>query len=164
MKYVVKMNEVVSRLLTAVGAVLVVLLMLGISAAAISRYFFNRPIASMTELSAYSLLFITFLGAPLLASEDGHIAVDVVPNSLRPKGREIMNAVMNFLSCAITLAIAWFALNTTLHSSANHEVTADILKVPMDFMFGLICVGSFFMALGFFTNGIRKLRELPNIK
>lgn len=159
----INLNEAIVRFLTQIGAILTIALMVGISGAAISRYFFGRAIASMTEMSAYALLFITFLGAPLLAAHDGHISVDVVPNSLRPRQRTLMHAAINFLSCAIAFAIAWFAFITAQHSYANHEVTADILAAPEGFMFGLIALGAFFMGSGFLASGLKKMHDLFHI-
>lgn len=160
MKVILKLNDVLSKVLTGISAILVIALMVGIVVAAISRYFFDHSIASITQLSAYSLLFITFLGAPLLAGQDGHISVDVFPNTLPRKGRDVVNAVVNFASAVVMFGIAWFAFVTTVHAALNHEVDANILEMPMDWLFGLIGAGSFFTGLAFVSAGLKKIARL----
>lgn len=56
------------------------------------------------EASEYSLLFITFLGAPYLLEKNMHVVLDLVYNSFQRRWRLIfqtINASIGFLVCAI---------------------------------------------------------------
>ena len=42
------------------------------------RYFLNRPLVWVLELTEYALLWVTFLGAAWLLRQGGHVQVDVI--------------------------------------------------------------------------------------
>ena len=58
-----------------ISGIIIVLIMLAICVNVIMRYFLNRPIAGIDEISEYLLLFITFIGLQNLGLIVDHAAV-----------------------------------------------------------------------------------------
>jgi TRAP-type C4-dicarboxylate transport system permease small subunit len=56
----------------------------------VMRYFLNRPLQWVIELTEYALLYITFLGTAWLLKKDGHIAVDVMLFRLGPRAQAFL--------------------------------------------------------------------------
>jgi len=59
-----------------VCAFFLTVLVVAISAAVIFRYLLNSPLAWPEELARYSLVWLTFIGAPLATKSYSHIVVD----------------------------------------------------------------------------------------
>ena len=53
-----------------ISGIIIVLIMLAVCANVIMRYFLNRPIVGIDEISEYLLLFITFIGSAWLLREE----------------------------------------------------------------------------------------------
>ncbi len=145
-------NDLLSGYLALIGGIVIVGLMLIISAAAVSRYFFGRAIASVTELSAYGLLFITFLGAPLLAGKNGHVSVDILSNAFGKKGRKVLGIYSSVISFLISLLLAVYGIKSTYKAYVGHEVVVNILRTPKYLLLGFISLGCFLMAISFLLN------------
>lgn len=113
LKKVSSINTFLSDYLALIGGLIILLLMLAVVGGAISRYFFGRAVASVTELSAYSLLFITFLGGPFLARTNGHISVDLLPTILRERSKKVVTIVTNLFSFLTSIVLAWYGFENT---------------------------------------------------
>ncbi|QQE78185.1 TRAP transporter small permease [Alicyclobacillus sp. SO9] len=156
---VVMLNERIAKYLTLIAGIIIMALMFTITISALSRHFLDRPMAWVTDTSTYALLFVTFLGAPLLAVENRHINVEMLPASLGRRGKAVVQFVTNLVSFAMSLIIAWFALKTTLQAYTEHEVDTNILATPMYLLFGIIVVGALFMAFSFLINALQPSRN-----
>ena len=60
-----------------VAGLLLAFILLSVCLEVVMRYFFNRPLQWVVELTEYALLYITFLGTAWLLRSEGHINVDV---------------------------------------------------------------------------------------
>lgn len=147
-------NDHLSSFLALVGGIIIVLMMVAIAYASISRYFFGKAIASITELSSYSLLFITFLGGPLLARKNGHVSVDILPSILGKRGKMVIKVFASLVSFIVTLLLAWFGLKSTINAYHTHEIVVDILRTPKYLLLAMITLGCFLMSISFLTNAL----------
>lgn len=68
-----------------------------------SRYLFGTSRLWVIEVSEYSLLFMTFLGAPYLLEKNRHVVIDIVYENLSPGPKllaTLFNATLGLLICA----------------------------------------------------------------
>lgn len=148
-------NDLLSGFLALIGGIIIVGLMLIISGAAISRYFFGQAMAAATDLSGYSLLFITFLGAPYLAGRNGHVRVDVLPQLLGGKAQAVIEIFAGVVSVLVSLLLAWYGFKSTYQAYVDHEVVINILSTPKFILLAIISVGCFLMAISFLSNVLK---------
>ena len=79
MKILAKVGTIFDRTigyLAFVAAIIIILTMLAVSAQIVMRYFLNRPMIWVMEITEISLLFITFLGTAWLLRREGHVKID----------------------------------------------------------------------------------------
>lgn len=138
-----------AKMLAYLGGALIVVMMVMIAVATTSRYFFGHAMATVTELSAYSLLVVTFLGAPHLARTAGHISVDIIHNAVKGKARTILDVFANFVSVLVCLYVAIVASLTAYDSYAMNERIVNVLGTPKYMLFSVIALGAFFTAIAF---------------
>jgi TRAP-type C4-dicarboxylate transport system permease small subunit len=62
------------------------------------------------DVAEYSLLVITFLGAPWVLVHGGHISIDIVTGQLAPERRRRVTLAVNALCAAVCGALLWFSL------------------------------------------------------
>lgn len=148
-----------SELLALAGGVLIVGLMLLISVATISRYFFGEAMAWSTEIGAFSLLFITMLGGPLLARDNAHINVDILPNSLGPRGSKIVIIFASTAALLVSLFLGWHGLKSAIEAFYSKQMIVSMLRTPKYVMLAVITGGFFLIAAGFFKYVLKQLNS-----
>ncbi|RLB19362.1 MAG: hypothetical protein DRG63_01005, partial [Deltaproteobacteria bacterium] len=76
-----KLASLIDRITDAmaiVAALLLFFMMFSICLEVVLRYFDLQPLTWVTEITEYILFYVTFLGAPWLLKEDGHVRVDII--------------------------------------------------------------------------------------
>lgn len=149
MKLLAKVNTILDRtagFLALLAAVLIVFIMLSITAeVSIARLLFNRPQAWVVDLSEYSLLFITFLGAAWVLKRDGHVKMDLVLTQLKPRAQLVMSIITSIIGTIICLALTWYGTRTTWNAFQLGLRTATVMELPRGPIFAVIPVGSFLL-------------------
>ena len=141
-------DRILNLLLFPAGAILVFIL-LSITAEVIMRYFFNRPITWVVEISEYSLLYITFLGAAWVLREEGHAKVDAVLWRLPQKARAFVNMVTSVAGTLICMVLLWQGALMTWENFQSGYLTQTILEVPKYLILAIVPVGSFLLVIQF---------------
>lgn len=147
--------DVVMNVMAYIAAILTAFLTIAISYATISRFFFGQPMAWVVEISCYSLVYITFLAAPWLLREDGHVKIDLIPNLLPPEKQSRLKIVVCILGLTASIILLIFGYRITLSNYLSNVITMDILRIPKYLLLIVIPFGSFFLVLQF-------LRDLLN--
>lgn len=74
-----------------------------------------------TEVTEYALYWMTFLGAPWVLKEGGHISIDILPQRLGPAARARLARVIALLGALISAILLYYAIAVLL--KAVHEQT-----------------------------------------
>ncbi len=165
MKFFKKTSSIIdllSEFLFLTGGIIIVGVMLLITVATISRYFFGQAIAWATEVAGYSLLLVTFFGGPLLAIKNNHINVDIIPNILGDRGERIMIILSGLASSLVSGLIGYFALNATIEAYISQQMIVSFMRTPKYLLLGVIAGGFILMGLGFLKVAIRNITLLRN--
>lgn len=141
------------------AAVLLVFTMLGVSTDVSSRYFLNRPIPWLPEVTEYSLLYLTFLGATWVLIKHGHIKMDIVLNRLNPGVQHLLNGITSIICAVLCLVIAWYSAESTLENFRIGYFLPTELKPPKFIVLAIIPVGSFLLFIQFLREANRYLRH-----
>jgi C4-dicarboxylate transporter DctQ subunit len=163
MNYLTRMGralDIVNRAFSFLAALLLVFILLSVCLEVFMRYFLNRPLQWVVELTEYTLLFITFLGAAWLLHRGGHISVDVVVNRLSSRTQ----ARLRVLSCAIGILIcgvlAWYGTDVAWDHYQRKIYNITLMEVPKAPLLAIIPVGCLVLLLEFIRQCYRAIRAL----
>ena len=120
-----------SKFAAAVGAGVVVLMMLVVSYSVVNRYILNTPITWTDELSGYLVVALVMLGAADALRRGDHISVDLITARLATRGKQLVE----IWSCIVVLVFSSVLLissKKTIEYSVNFEIVSEgYLEVPM---------------------------------
>jgi len=154
--------DLLSEYLALAGGAIIVGLMLLISIATISRYFFGYAMAWSTEIGGFSLLLITFLGGPLLAKNNAHVSVDILPSFLGKRGKRNTAFFAFVMSFLVSLLIGWYGIKSTVGAFVENQMIVSILRTPKYILLAIITLGFILMAAGFLKNALKQLNFSKN--
>lgn len=140
----------------------VLFIMFSICYEVVVRFFRFQPPAWVTEITEYLLLYITFLGAPWVLREGGHVRVDVVVGKLRRKARRAFDFGTSLTGMLICCALVWFGARTAWDLYERGIPVIKTLAVPKFLLVGIIPVGSLLMIAEFVRRSHRLWRSLKS--
>jgi TRAP-type C4-dicarboxylate transport system permease small subunit len=112
----------------------------------IGRYVFDNTILSADEIQIFIMVFMTFLGAAVVAWRNHHLRMDVLVNALPPPVRRLIKIA----ELAVIVILAGFVLwNSTYYAEQMFNIgrVSDMAQMPMWIPHGVVAVGFGLMAL-----------------
>ena len=155
-----KLNKIIDRCniaLAGAAAVLMLIMMLAVCFAMASRYLFNRPFAFIIDYTAYSLVYVTFLGAPWLLQLRKHISVDILVETLPPSVSRWWNVVLDLTVMLVSAVVFYYSASLTINFYVRGVVAIDFLTTPRWLLIVSIPVGCFFLAIQALRNAIGRI-------
>ncbi len=120
----------------------------------LSRALLGHSRLWVIEVSEYSLLFITFLGAPYLLEKNMHVVLDIVYDSLGPGMRRLVttiNAAIGLAICAILTVVGIFVVL----DQYGVGVRQTTVMAPYSFWITVsMPIGMFLMSFQFLDKGL----------
>jgi len=141
---------------TTIG--LMAVLAIVVFVAVITRYFLNFPLAWSEEVSRYSFIWATFLGAVVCLREGAHLSVDLLVQRLslaRQRQVEITGRVLTTLLLGVVL---YSGIQVT---RVTHAQESPALGLPMSGVYAAVPVGAALMLLELAAAARRKPRRVP---
>jgi C4-dicarboxylate transporter, DctQ subunit len=132
-----------------VAAFLMAAMMVIITLDVIFRNLGYQSSAHFFTFTEYALLIVPCLGAPWLAREKGHIYVEILLNSLPPRGKAAMTWLIGLFCIAVCLTIAWYGLQVTISDYLQAEKDVRSLDMPRWMLVFWIPLSFLMMALEF---------------
>jgi TRAP-type C4-dicarboxylate transport system permease small subunit len=137
----------VNKVCAAIGAILVLGLMVCVNTDLFLRFFFRSPVVGMTEITEIFLLYITFLGTSWVYQQDGHVVVDLLLYELYEKSRRVLILVNHVFVGLIALILVYFGTLTTVDHLQRGIRNPTILETPIALVIAIIPVGSAILLL-----------------
>jgi len=120
------------------GVFLILLMILTLAAAVISRYIFNDPIFWTGEFARIVLIWTIFVGAALALKRDSiveHISMDFFVARFQEKNRKVIDKIVllvDLLFCVSVLVIGWiFLAKTYTIITAALEVSRAVIYLAL---------------------------------
>lgn len=129
------------------SGILIVFLMLSVCWEVVMRYFFNSPTIWVVELASYSVLWITFLGAPWILKEKGHVKMDLLLEALSWENRRLFNLITSLFAAGICLLVGYYGTVSTIDLYQTGFKTQTVLMLPKWPLVSVIPLGMFLTAL-----------------
>jgi TRAP-type C4-dicarboxylate transport system permease small subunit len=151
-------------LLAFVAGVILIFVLLSVCAEVVMRYFLGRPIIWVTEVSEYSLLYITFLGAAWVLKRERHVKMELVLDRLNPKVQALVNTITSIVGAIICLALTYYGAQVTWDHFVRGLHTPTTLRPLLFPILAVIPLGSFFFFIQFLrrTHGYLERYRAPN--
>ncbi len=124
--------------LALVAAALVVLLTVLIVCDVAARYLRWFSLTWALEASEYMLYAITFLGAPWVLREEGHIAIELVVERLPERQRMRLRRLTDFLGAAVCALLLVYACRVAWRSYQSGIRVQKSFTFPEWYTFALI--------------------------
>ncbi len=148
------------------GVLILVFIVVIVLMEIISRTFFNQPSLWSYEVTEYTLLWLTFLGTAWTLKEDGHVIVDLVPNALKPRPRNILFIVVSILGVMVCLVYTVYGIRVVADLLERGRVMSSVLKPPAYILFIIIPLGNLLLTFQFIrrTQGyFKKLKSQQEV-
>jgi len=148
-RLVVKVYDAVIYGMAALAASLMAAMMVVICIDVLLRNLGYQSSAHFFTFTEYALLMVPCMGAPWLVREKGHIHVEILLMSLRPRLRARMTVAIGLICIAICLVIAWYGFRITLTDFLQAEKDVRSLDMPRWMVVMWIPLSFFLMAAEF---------------
>ncbi|MEO0389867.1 MAG: TRAP transporter small permease [Pseudomonadota bacterium] len=115
----------------------------------VARYAFNAPTTWSGEAVQYALAVLIFCALPDVTRRAAHVAIDIVPEALPPKGRAILGRINNLVGAAACGVSAWIVAGEAWRQFERGLLTNAANPIPRWWITALIAVGLASAALHF---------------
>ena len=122
------------------------------------RYVLNMPLSWGEEIPKYFMVWMTFIGAPVVLYHGGHISLDSWHNRLRPRVRRIIRFIINFICCCLLTLMISYGWNSALMASQQKMILVG--GASMFWVYLAIPVGSLLFLVMLILQGINELAHL----
>lgn len=119
-------EDLAARVLAAALAMLAV----AVSYDVVGRRLFGLGAAWVTEASEYLLVYLTFLLAPWILRNGGHVREEFVVQRLSPRGRRAASLAMSALALGTFFTLALVTCETALDLYRKKVMVGAILSFP----------------------------------
>lgn len=147
------------------GAVLIALALLVVTAQVIARFVFDYSILWAFDITEYILGFFAFLAVAWVLRREGHVSLDAAINFLNPRKRALVMAVTSIIAAIITFIIAWYGAEAMLDHLQRGTVVGQVaLQLPKGPVLSVMPLGFSLFTIQFLRRsyGYFKLwRKLP---
>ena len=149
MRAVARLHDGLVYGMAYVAGFLMAAMMVVITLDVILRNLGYQSSAHFFTFTEYALLIVPCLGAPWLAREKGHIYVEILLLSLRPRLRSAMTVLIGLLCITVCLVIAWYGFDVALRDYLQNEKDVRSMDFPRWIVIGFIPLSFFMMAIEF---------------
>ncbi len=149
-------------LLGVVAGVLLCALTLLICVDVAARTLRLFPMPWSLDVAEYLLYAITFLGAPWVLQQGGHISVDLVSQLLRPRARRALQRITNAIGAAVCLVLLVFSCRVWYASYRDGTMVYETFVFPEWLLFTL-APPVFLLLFVLFVRGVMRPRGAGRI-
>lgn len=120
-----------------------------------TRYVINAPFTWTEELAKMLFVWITFLGAAVIAKRSAHIAIDFVTRLVPPGPRRVVLIAGQAISLAVLLTLGVKGLRLLQITGASES---PALNIPWVYVYAAFPLGMFLMAARYAGSLVRLVR------
>lgn len=141
-----KAYNALTKFETVVMSALFIFLSFAIVVDVICRKFFATSFPWLEELSRYSFIVCTFMGASIAVTRDGHPKMTAIQELVPAKVRKIMEIVADTICMFIFAYVCYYGVLQTMNVARMGTMTTS-LKIPLFIIFTIIPLATFGMVV-----------------
>ncbi len=150
-------DRILERTINITGILACALLLfswLSVCAEVIFRYFLDRPILWVVEVTEYILVQITFLASAWLLNREGHVSVDLLVSNLNENLRTKFDLVTSIIGAIVCLILTFGGIVATWNVFQENFIIPKQLGIPKYIVMIVIPIGCFLL----FCQFLRRFR------
>ena len=112
----------------------------------VSRNFLKVPVIWTEDVAKLLLVWMTFIGSPVVLHKGEHLMVDLIYAQASPKGKKYIR----LLSCVVVVIFCVIAVKIGIDVCTNKVIlrsSTAAAKIPRVFIYGALPVGALLMGL-----------------
>ena len=152
-------DRMISALLVLLGAVLLLLMMLGLWNI-VSRYLFDKAILWADEISVFGIIAMTWLGAVVCAWRGAEIRMSILIDLLPARVRRWIDMLQEAVIGGLSLWLAWLSWGY-VSRLFTFGMKSDAARIPVWTVHVTVTIGLVGIGLIAFLRLIRLLNGLP---
>ncbi|MCA0043378.1 TRAP transporter small permease [Celeribacter litoreus] len=142
-----------SRLVTLIGALIIVLMMVHVTADVVSKFLFSKPLpGTITFVSSYYMVTVTFLCLCVVEARNAHIDVELIAQHLPKRIQKILTAFALVIGLGVFGTLTWKSSSVAYDKfevgAFETEQRVKVITWPSYF---LVPIGAGLMTLMIFT-------------
>jgi C4-dicarboxylate transporter DctQ subunit len=153
------MYDWTNRISAVFAAIILAFVMLSVCLEVVMRYFLNHPLIWVVEVSEISLLYILFLGTAWVLKKEGHVAIDVLLNKCKPRGKALLSIVHSLVIVVISGVLVWYGAQVTWEQWFRGIYRPTALDIPNAYILIIIPIGGFLLLIQGIMRTHKYLRE-----
>jgi TRAP-type C4-dicarboxylate transport system permease small subunit len=130
-----------TRVLLAVGMVMLGAMMFLTATDVVLRYIFNRPVPGAYEMIEYMMAIVVPFGIAYCAYQGGHVSVDLLVSRFSKRLQGIIGTITSFFTFGLFALITWQNLLYTKEQYASN-LTSAVLLIPAYPFVAVVAVGT----------------------
>lgn len=152
------------RFLAEFAGWIVIVMMLTLSYDVIMRYAFGMPTTWAGEINRYFLVLVMFFGGPWALPAGGHVAVDIVTETLAERKRLKLEIVTSCMAVVYMIIFSMESIKYTWEAIAGKVVSTEYLALPMWPIRFFLVIGGVMLGIEFLFRIIRAAKRLNELK
>jgi TRAP-type mannitol/chloroaromatic compound transport system permease small subunit len=130
-----------------------------VSVDVIMRYYLNRPLENVFEITGHSLVFMTFLAAPWVLKIDQHVKMEGLLSWFSEKDQCFINFITSLLGVIICLVLFVFGFEGTWDYYERGLWFPGGARIPQYPILSIIVIAYFFLMLQFLRRAYGYLKR-----
>jgi len=153
--------EKITKVLIAIGATMLALMMFLTAMDVGLRYVFNRPLSGAFELAEYMMAILVPFCIVYCAQQKGHVAVDIIMKRFSKKTGTVADILTTFVTLIFVIVIAWQNV-VYFFEVKDSGLTSSVLLIPTYPFIAPIAIGFGAFALILFVHLLELFSEVNN--
>ncbi len=124
---------------------LMVLMILNVSWQVFSRYFLSQPSSFTDELSRYTLIWLGMLGAAYVSGRSGHLAIDILPQSLKGASQVRLQILIYAIVVFFVASVMVIGGGNLVYITYTLQQKSATLQIPLAYIYSIIPISGLFV-------------------
>lgn len=149
---------VISRLINAVGAAILVSMMLLVVVDVSLRFLFNRPVEGSFELIEFMMAVVVCMGMAYCGMKRGHTTVEFLVSRFSQRTQNLIDGFNSLVSAALFFLICWGSVGQANMLKESESITT-VLEIPLFPFLWVLAVCSGLLGIVFLLQAIELFTE-----
>jgi TRAP-type C4-dicarboxylate transport system permease small subunit len=110
-----------------------------------SRYILSNPSSFTDELAVFLLIWVGMAGAAYVKGKNEHLAIDILPDKLKPKNKNRLLVFINFMIILFSLTIMVIGGVWLVYTRFKMGQVSSALQVPLGFVYSIVPISGLLM-------------------
>ena len=138
------------------AGIVLVALVLGTFLGVFARYVFNKPFNWLEEMQLAAMVWISFLMAGVCFRRGGHVAIEIVVDSLPQKVQRVIEIFIAVIVYAVLICFLRSSISFTELFARTARKT-PILAIPYKYIYGIGPVSAVLMMISYTVTLIERI-------